>query len=358
MPRGRGYGLITGFDYPEGTTSLLDAEDISRYLNKVISGGYAKEGAERLRGLFFGGRGESGPERVQGILDQFMPGGAIGHTVYHGSPHKFSRFDVSKIGSGQGAQTYGHGLYFAENPEVAETYRRQLQEAPFIKNLRLGGVPLYRSGRPVDYGPRTSDPGEHAKAMLQEDLLIDEWNLIDAWQKGGEEGVKSRFADVLKERMDYAREEVPEYLPFLQSVERKSRQGIGAKVDIEQPPSYMYTADIPDEWLPRMLDWDKPLADAPKWQQEALQDIAGKYGLADPIESGRSLPSFLYDLGHEKITGSPASASRELQRAGIPGIMYLDQGSREATEGTRNFVTFGDEGIELLRRDYSLEDIL
>lgn len=43
-------------------------------------------------------------------------------TVWHGSPHKFSKFDMSKIGTGEGAQAYGHGLYMAESPEVAKTY--------------------------------------------------------------------------------------------------------------------------------------------------------------------------------------------------------------------------------------------
>ncbi|MFK5282901.1 hypothetical protein ACI3PL_25375, partial [Lacticaseibacillus paracasei] len=37
-------------------------------------------------------------------------------TVWHGSPHKFDKFDASKIGAGEGAQSYGHGLYFAESP--------------------------------------------------------------------------------------------------------------------------------------------------------------------------------------------------------------------------------------------------
>jgi hypothetical protein len=48
--------------------------------------------------------------------------GALGMTVFHGSPHKFDKFDLSKIGSGEGAQAYGHGLYFAENPAVAKKY--------------------------------------------------------------------------------------------------------------------------------------------------------------------------------------------------------------------------------------------
>ena len=46
-------------------------------------------------------------------------------TAYHGTPHQFEAFDVSKIGTGEGAQAYGHGLYFAENPECgSEIYAR------------------------------------------------------------------------------------------------------------------------------------------------------------------------------------------------------------------------------------------
>lgn len=50
-------------------------------------------------------------------------------TAYHGSPHDLppveghpiGKFDMSKIGTGEGAQAYGHGLYFAENPNVAKS---------------------------------------------------------------------------------------------------------------------------------------------------------------------------------------------------------------------------------------------
>ena len=40
-------------------------------------------------------------------------------TAYHGSPHSFDQFDLSKIGTGEGAQSYGSGLYFAENEGTA-----------------------------------------------------------------------------------------------------------------------------------------------------------------------------------------------------------------------------------------------
>ena len=32
----------------------------------------------------------------------------------HGSPHAFTKFLMSKLGTGEGAQAYGHGLYFGE----------------------------------------------------------------------------------------------------------------------------------------------------------------------------------------------------------------------------------------------------
>ncbi len=46
--------------------------------------------------------------------------------AYHGTRPEFARFDISKIGSGEGAQVYGWGLYFTSKPEIADWYRRNL----------------------------------------------------------------------------------------------------------------------------------------------------------------------------------------------------------------------------------------
>ena len=43
--------------------------------------------------------------------------------AYHGSPHKFDIFDSSKLGTGVGAQNFGHGLYFAGEPAIGENYK-------------------------------------------------------------------------------------------------------------------------------------------------------------------------------------------------------------------------------------------
>ena len=57
-----------------------------------------------------------------------------GFKAYHGSPHKFDAFDLSKIGTGEGAQAFGHGLYFAENENVARGYRDALSDENWLVN--------------------------------------------------------------------------------------------------------------------------------------------------------------------------------------------------------------------------------
>ena len=56
---------------------------------------------------------------------------AKGIRAYHGSPHDFDQFDLSKIGTGEGAQAFGHGLYFADNEGVAKSYRDTLSRNLF-----------------------------------------------------------------------------------------------------------------------------------------------------------------------------------------------------------------------------------
>jgi hypothetical protein len=63
-------------------------------------------------------------------------------TVYHGTPHTFpaaegaplGKFDASKIGTGEGAQAYGHGIYVAESPDVAKGYKERLSASTYLKD--------------------------------------------------------------------------------------------------------------------------------------------------------------------------------------------------------------------------------
>lgn len=50
----------------------------------------------------------------------------IAWRVWHGSPHEFDAFSTKAINSGEGAQTYGRGLYLAEARDVGEHYKAKL----------------------------------------------------------------------------------------------------------------------------------------------------------------------------------------------------------------------------------------
>lgn len=61
--------------------------------------------------------------------------------AYHGSPHSFSRFDASRIGTGFGAADFAVGHNFASLPEVADYYRKTLPGAGKVYEVAIDSRP-------------------------------------------------------------------------------------------------------------------------------------------------------------------------------------------------------------------------
>jgi len=209
---------------------------------------------------------QEAPAMVLGMVGD-APGGK-GFTAYHGSPHSFDAFDLGKIGTGEGAQAYGHGLYFAENEGVARGYR---------------------------------------------DRLAGKIDLMAPLGKGTPENLGHMY-----------------------------------EVNINAPPEHF-------------LDWDKPLHEQSPHVQEALSKVLGTDVSQVPVSpfTGRPLtgpfnPGGAYEnvVSHFGLRrdGADIQAAQALRDAGIPGIRYLDAGSRGGAEGTRNTVIFDPATIEILRK--------
>ena len=62
-----------------------------------------------------------------------------GNRFYHGSPYKFDKFDIDRIGTGDGLSKFGHGLYFTNNVEMAIYYAKELSKG----KLRENGFNIY-----------------------------------------------------------------------------------------------------------------------------------------------------------------------------------------------------------------------
>ena len=141
---------------------------------------------------------------------------------------------------------------------------------------------------------------------------------------------------------------------------------LGGRVDVFDGGN-LYKVDIPDEAVARMLDWDKKLSEQAPEVLDAIKKSSAKYGPVRgnaPIYSDAAAPymtghDFYRDLanalsdggvrrGSTALSGQDAIASQHLKELGIPGIRYLDGGSRTAGSGSSNFVLFDDAMARIL----------
>ena len=180
-----------------------------------------------------------------------------GAIVWHGSPHKFVKFDSSKIGTGEGKQQQGIGAYLAESKQVGQKYADK-----------------------------------------------------EAWKRGMDDG-------------------------------------------------YLYKIDIPDEAIAKMANYDAPFSQQPESVRNAVLPMLGEQEIhalkgyhgwenLDDAPFAAVMNSMEIAKGNNR-----AATSEALRKAGIPGIRYLDGGSRSAGAGSSNFVVFpGNEGLlKILERN-------
>jgi hypothetical protein len=224
--------------------------------------------------------------------------------AYHGSPHTFDQFDTSKIGTGEGAQVYGHGLYFAENPDVAKMYQQKFSD---FQDPQKVASALYEN---LDKDAQGRVALGRNQARLSENQLVDQVKRHWAYDNAGTANWD-----------DFSQFVSPD-------VKKSVEQKLGGK---------LYNVTIPDEHIAKMLDWDKPLSEQAPEVQKALEQY---YRM--PIDK---IGNHVSNLPIDNRVGT-----QNLAAAGIPGIKYLDQGSRTAGQGTRNFVVFDPSILQDVKR--------
>lgn len=223
-----------------------------------------------------------------------------GIEVYHGSAHEHEEFSDEYIGTGQGAASYGYGHYLAENKNVAQSY--------IPRDLR----PYQVNGQEIN----ADGLGSYSNAATPEAAAV---FLIDRYQ-----GNKQKALEDAKQHLSRATEDGETTPKFAREVIRLIQD------DKVKPikKGNLYRARIlrqPEEFL----DWDKTLAEQSPQVLEAL----GKLDLEAmaATDSALSGASFL-DRMMRSYGGNDKTVSEVLNRHGIAGIKYLDQGSRNPTK--------------------------
>jgi hypothetical protein len=297
---GRFKNVIDGFGVNMIATPLLTA-----------AASTLKQGTAGLRYLIDNGATSAGdfPRPAQATQ--------AGKIVFHGTPHDFDEFDNSKIGTGEGAQAYGHGLYFAENPATAGHYQQML-----TKNASPNGSLGMRMQDARDLVAKAGSPREAYSQALK------------------------RVAQMPPDQQ--------EYWGDVAHLIRSGNYSKGA--------GRLMHVDIPDEHVNNMLDWDKPLSEQP-----GAAKVFKSYGITDGNMTGGDAYQM---LSHKLMPDTPPDpegspkgwsyvqrgdegaprASAVLNLRGIPGIRYLDQGSRGAGKGSRNLVLFDAKHAKIVEK--------
>jgi len=271
--------------------------------------------------------GEKTQALAQDMANAYNP---VGMTVWHGSPYKFTQFDPSKIGTGEGQQVFGHGLYVAENPKVGQQYQKQLSGIGDPYTFTWNGKQY------EDSGPR--DPERHAVALSfhqgpQFARKIAKMG-IELSKSGDEHALDMGGLDYYRKMYDTASQ-----------IKRK---------DISAVQGALYKIDLPDEHIEKMMDWDKPISKQSDHVQQAIEKTKGLLPPNAIDDLGGDL-SLLYGKQvtpnqflntWESLTGSKGSGEAALAQNGVPGLRYFDGSSRSKKTGSRNYVIFpGHEHI-------------
>ena len=246
--------------------------------------------------------------------------------AWHGTPYDFDAFDLSGIGSGEGNQAHGWGLYFAQDREVSEAYKQILGDKGSTVELNGEVWTVNESG---DW-ETTGKIAKYGEAIGY---------ALDALE---EHGTKNAAISSLQKDLKEGRfrgtyiAEAQKAVNILQQGEAKGHKG-----------GRLLEAEIPD--MDVLLDEQKPFNKQPEKVKSALSELISNTG-EDQLSgrlfknaTGKSIYKMLSNL-----YGDDKKASLKLNEFGVKGITY------KGTQDERCYVVFDDKAIKI-RNKYDQE---
>ena len=226
-------------------------------------------------------------ESVTGKGQRVNPDGSRYIRTWHGTPHKFDKFDHSHMGSGEGAQVYGWGTYLTDTRKIAEGYRSKLAG----EEVTWRGVP----GKQYQLRRLMEDAVAERFGYASDDELP-QYFATDVFNSFRDETSEFVTPEILVERRHS-----PDYLEHLQQndpVEYQRQLDLAKDVrdyvlsDLKRnQKGHLYEVEIPDD--AKFLEWDRPLADQPH-----VKPALEKAGLIErTVDEYKALQDELYTLG-------------------------------------------------------------
>lgn len=253
--------------------------------------------------------------------------------AWHGSSHDFDKFDLGYIGTGEGAQAHGWGLYFAGNKDISQGYANKLSNP--VGEVNVAGI-IYSIGR---------GGGSWRVRNIATGELISKMKIVKAISALYTEQGKDKALKYLKDKADQTRKFKKIWIDaynWLKNQEVDDSQWHNGK---------LYEVEIPD--IGTLLDEQKSLSEQPSKVKKAILDyyrsrpdeyIAPKdETLTGNNMTGKEfLKDVIFQLRREGSNTPERDASLLLNSFGINGITYY--GNRDG----RCYVVFDDKAIQII----------
>lgn len=345
----------------------------------------------------------SNPEQIKSVNNQGTfdaeNSNIYYQSAYHGTPHRFERFSLDAIGTGEGAQAHGWGLYFAGEKSVSEQYRKRLSSIGSIGDRNIW---KYRN---KEYELIFNEDENEVEILGEISGLKDyEVEILKAFYDASGRTEDEIFNDIWSEINDTIEElEIEKNTAYSKELEKlyKQREMLdneGFPQRAKQSEGQLFEVNIPENNV--LLDEDKSFNKQSKEVQFALTRIAEniignktlkeleeqvkklqedikklvrkndkdaneeqklynlrskfydidlRYMLLSSIENGETNGKRIYEILSD-ILNSDKEASLLLSENGIKGISY------DGRSDGRCYVIFDDNAVDVIEKFYQ-EDV-
>lgn len=281
--------------------------------------------------------------------------------AYHGTPYDVDAFSLKHVGTGEGAQAYGWGLYFAGNEDVAAQYASRLsdyEERIDVTAIRFDGKTISAKVPETQLKPIERAALQVWYAGSQRDAIRE----LEDWLARTDPSLpvhefETQTLQAMKDtdfsgRIEPARGQIYEIEigadeeDFLRWDDRFSEQPAkvqaalikllgGDEVFWRAPTGELI--DLPEEPEERRVTLRtlEKIGGKPTTKTEQLREVdpTGKYVY-------QAVMNAFAKKENSDRTALARSASMFLYKNGVPGIKYLDGFSRRKGHGSYNYVVF------------------
>lgn len=232
--------------------------------------------------------------------------------AYHGSPYTFDHFDLGAIGTGEGAQGHGWGLYFAQDKQIAKSYKDTLSHHMYGDNdLMFNEEALNKLYSTLSDKAHTE--ADYDKLSVIENILITHTE-----------------DDVLNNSDEMFDAEAVKWW--------KNQREI--YLNKEYKESSLFEVDIPEDDV--LLDEKRNINEQPKKVQQAVRKMYRSLGYKTSALKYVTGKEFYDTVAAEK--GGQKEASEFINEHGIKGITY------DGGNDGKCFVVFDDKAIQIINR--------